>query len=93
MNSIDITNNIILGSDAGKVARPDRKCDSGKASSTNTADTNLHAEYASSIRKALQADATDTQSVQQAREALISAQLDSLENIEQAAENILKFGI
>jgi uncharacterized membrane protein len=93
MNSIDITNNIILNSDAGKVARPDRKSDSGKASTTNAADANMHAEYATSIRKALQADETDTQSVQQARQALISAQLDSMENIEQAAENILKFGI
>jgi hypothetical protein len=92
MNSIDITSNILLSGGTSNVDRS-KKNGSSSTGSTNAADATLRAEYASTIRRALESDQSDTQSVQQAREALISAQLDTYENIEQTAENILKFGI
>ena len=91
MNSIDITSNILLNGGTGNIDRS-KKNDSSTGS-TDAADATLRAEYASTIRKALESDQSDAQAVQQARESLISAQLDTYENIEQTAENILKFGI
>ena len=92
MNSIDIASNILLNNGTGNIDRSKKKDDSNTGS-TDAADATLRAEYASTIRKALESDQSDAQAVQQAREALISAQLDTYENIEQSAENILKFGI
>ena len=92
MNSIDIASNILLNNGTGNIDRSKKKDDSN-AGSTDAADATLRAEYASTIRKALESEQSDAQAIQQAREALISAQLDTYENIEQTAENILKFGI
>ncbi len=91
MNSIDITSNILLSGGAGNIDRSKKK--ESADGSTKAADATLRAEYASTIRKALESDQSDAQSVQEAREALITAQLDTYENIEQTAENILKFGM
>ncbi len=91
MNSIDITSNILLSGGTGNIDRS--KKDESNTGSTDAADATLRAEYASTIRKALESEQSDAQAVQQAREALISAQLDTYENIEQTAENILKFGM
>ena len=91
MNSIDITSNILLNGGTGNIDRS--KKDDPNTGSTDAADATLRAEYASTIRKALESEQSDAQAVQKAREALISAQLDTYENIEQSAENILKFGI
>lgn len=91
MNSIDITSNILLSNGTGNIDRS--KKDDSNTSSTDAADATLRAEYASTIRKALESEQSDAQAIQEAREALISAQLDTYENIEQTAENILKFGI
>jgi phage tail tape-measure protein len=92
MNSIDITSNVLLSGGTSNIDRSKKKDDS-TAGSTDAADATLRSQYASTIRKALESDQSDAQAVQQAREALISAQLDTYENIEQTAENILKFGI
>ncbi len=91
MNSIDITSNILLSGGTSNIDRS--KKDESSTSSTDAADATWRAEYASTIRKALESDQSDAQSIQEARDALISAQLDTNENIEQTAENILKFGM
>jgi hypothetical protein len=91
MNSIDITSNVLLSGGTGNIDRS--KKDDSNTGSTDAADATLRSQYASTIRKALESDQSDVQAVQQAKDALITAQLDTYENIEQTAENILKFGI
>ena len=59
----------------------------------NDADLSVQVNYASFIDEAIQIPQTDTQAVQRARELLLSGQLESPENILQAAENIITFGI
>ena len=59
----------------------------------NDADVSLQVNYASFIDKAMQIPQTDTKVVQRAQELLLSGQLESQENIREAAENIIKFGI
>ena len=59
----------------------------------NDADVSVQVNYADLIEKAIQQPQMDTQRVQQARDLLISGQLENPENIRNAAENIVKFGI
>ena len=56
-------------------------------------DVSLHVNYASLIEKAVQEPEDDAQRVQTARELLLSGQLERPENIRQAAENIVDYGI
>jgi hypothetical protein len=57
------------------------------------ADASLQIEYASLIEKAVKTPRDDDSAVEKARELLLSGRLDSPENIRQAAENIIKFGV
>jgi len=66
---------------------------SAAAHPDNDVDASLQVDYASFIDGAMQIPQTDTQTVQKARELLLSSQLESPENILQAAENIITFGI
>lgn len=59
----------------------------------NSEDASLQADYASLINKAVQLPQTDTQAVQRAQELLSSGQLESEENFQAAAENIVEFGV
>jgi len=56
-------------------------------------DASLQVSYDSLIEQAKQIPPEDTSAVQQARELLLSGQLDNPENIRAAAEAIVKFGI
>jgi hypothetical protein len=56
-------------------------------------DVRVQVDCASLIEKAMQPPQTDADAVQQARELLLSGQLETPENIRQAAENIIKFGV
>jgi len=56
-------------------------------------DVSVQVKYADLIEGAMQATQTDTERVQQARELLLSGQLECRENIRKAAESIVKFGI
>lgn len=76
--------------------------DSGKASGQPSSaraipdkdeDVSVQVNYASLIEKAVQEPENDAQRVQKARELLLSGKLESPENIGQAAENIVKYGI
>jgi len=61
--------------------------------SNEDADASLRVDYASLIDKAVQIPEADSAAVQQARELLLSGELESPKNIRKAAENIVRFGI
>ncbi len=56
-------------------------------------DASLQVSYDSLIEQAKQIPPEDAGVVQQARELLLSGQLDNPQNIRAAAENIVRFGI
>ena len=66
---------------------------SASALPDTTVDVSVQVKYAHLIERALQLTQTDTERVQQARELLLSGQLERPENVRKTAENILKFGI
>ena len=59
----------------------------------NDVDVSIQVNYASLVDKAMQPPETDDQLVRQARELLLSGELDSEDIIRGAAKNILKYGI
>ena len=59
----------------------------------NEMDASLQINYDSLIEKANQTLPEDADAVQRANELLLSGQLESPENIQSAAENIVNFGI
>ena len=59
----------------------------------NDVDVSVQVNYASLVDKAMQPPKTDDQLVRQARELLLSGELDSEEIIRGAAEDILEYGI
>lgn len=64
-----------------------------KVPENNQVDASLQVNYDSLIEKAKQTTQEDVNAVQQARQLLLSGELKSPENIQAAAENIVKFGI
>jgi len=70
-----------------------RQPNSAAALPANDADVSVQVNYASFIDKAMQTPQTDSQAVQKARELLLSGQLESPGIIQQAAKNIITFGI
>ncbi|MBL7187282.1 MAG: hypothetical protein ISS70_13255 [Phycisphaerae bacterium] len=66
---------------------------SARAIPDNDVDVSVQVKYASLIDKAVQEPKGDAQRVEQARKLLLSGQLESPENIREAAENIVKYGI
>jgi hemerythrin-like domain-containing protein len=65
---------------------------SAKTDQKDQSDASLQADYASLISKALSPE-NDSLAVQNAKKLLQDGQLDNPENIKQAAENIITFGI
>ena len=59
----------------------------------NNVDVSVQVEYAHLIEQAMEQQQADAQAVERARQLLLSGQLESPQNIRQAAENIVKFGI
>ncbi len=59
----------------------------------NNADVSVQVNYASFIDKAIKFQQIDTQTVQRARELLLSGELENPKNILQTAENIITFGV
>ena len=70
-----------------------RQQDSAKTQSENEVDASLQVQFASLVEKALQITTDNSQAVQEARQLLISGELESEENIRQAAQNMMEFGI
>jgi hypothetical protein len=77
----------------GFLDKPLKQTDVVKQAPKNSADAFLQADYASLINEAMQTQESDASAVQKAKELLLSGQLDNPENIRQAAENIIKFGL
>ena len=72
---------------------PPKQPDSSNVPASNEGDASLQVSYDSLIEQAKQIPPEDASVVQQARQLLLSGQLESPENIRAAAENIVKFGI
>jgi len=66
---------------------------SARAIPNNDADVSIQVNYASLIDEAVQEPRGGAHRVRQARELLRSGQLESPENIREAAENIVEYGI
>jgi hypothetical protein len=56
-------------------------------------DVSLQVDYAAIIDKAMQAQQSDAEAVQRAKELLASGRLESPQNIRAAAKNIIDLGI
>lgn len=70
-----------------------KQSSSTAASSNVGADASLQVDYASLIDRAMQTPQTNTKAIEQARELLLSGQLEGPESTQAAAEEIIKFGI
>jgi len=56
-------------------------------------DASLQVDYATFIDTATQGPQTDTEAVRRAEELLASGQLENSQNVQEAAEDIVEFGI
>jgi len=70
-----------------------RQPNSAGAVPDKNADVSVQVDYASLIEEAAKGPKTDTRLIQRARELLLSGQLESSQNVREAAEIIIKFGI
>lgn len=70
-----------------------KQANSNKAASANDVDISLQVDYASLIEKAVQLPEENNHAVQQAQKLLESGNLDTIENIKAAAQNIINLGI
>lgn len=66
---------------------------SARALADKDEDVSIQVNYASLIEKAVGEQESDAQRVEKARTLLLSGQLETPENIKQAAENIATYGI
>lgn len=64
-----------------------------KTSANNQDDVSLQLDFVSLLEKANELPQDDGDAVKKAKELISSGQLDTAENIKQAAGNIIKFGI
>jgi len=74
------------------------KSSSGRSNSAGAlpgddADVSVQVDYASLIDRAMQTPQTDIKAVQQAKELLLSGQLESKENIQKTAKDIVNLGL
>ena len=85
-----IENNQVLN-----ITKESSAIQSGSSNTTakNEIDASLQVSYDSLIEQAMQPPQEDVDAVQRASQLLLSGQLDSLQNIQAAAEAIVKFGI
>jgi len=70
-----------------------KQANTAKGTLDNGADASLQLNYASLIDEAIQSPQTDTNAVQKAQKLLLSGQLESPENVREAAKNIVRLGI
>ncbi len=66
---------------------------SAEAVPNKNEDASLQVDYAAIIDKAMQAQQSDAEAVQRAKELLKTGELESPQNIQAAAENIIELGI
>ena len=70
-----------------------KQTDPTSRSTTNEPDVTLQVDYAALIEQAKQIPEADPTAVERAAELIESGRLDSPENIQAAAENIVDFGV
>lgn len=71
-----------------------RRLNSLRSNGDNDADASLQVSYKSLIEQTSeQASTDDAKIVERARQMLLSGELDRPDNLQKAAENILKFGV
>ncbi len=70
-----------------------RQTEAAKLPPESQIDASLQVDYASLVEKALQVPETNPSAVEEARELLLSGNLDTLESAREAARNILEYGI
>jgi hypothetical protein len=73
--------------------KPPRVKNNVAAFTGKDAEVSMQVDFASFIENAVKIPPADSKIVEQAKKLLLSGQLESPENIKQAAENILDFGI
>ena len=72
---------------------PNKQDGAEAAPAASGADASLEVDFGSLIDKAAEAQSSDAKAVERAKALLDNGQLDSEENILEAADNILKLGI
>jgi hypothetical protein len=88
----NINNNRINGMQPNKPENNPRSAP--KTSGKKSVDMNITADNKALEQKAIQAAETnDTEKIQKAQKMLASGEIDNIENIKKAAENIIKYGI
>jgi hypothetical protein len=76
------------------MAKPSQRNSQGAAGSSRAAaDATLQIQYAPLVAEAIRASETDAQAVERAQAMLASGQLDSMEAIRAAAQNLAEFGV
>jgi len=88
----NVNNNQINGMPANPLEQTGKT--TPKASGKKPVDMNIKADYKALGQKAIEADKTNNpEKIQQAQQMIASGEIDNIENIRQAAENIIKYGI
>lgn len=64
-----------------------------KILSGNDLDVAINRDYSSLIEMAIKSPQTDEKIIEKARESILSGEIDSPQNIQDAAENIILYGI
>ena len=72
---------------------PSRIKNNAAAFAGNDAEVSVQVDYASLIESAIKVPQADSKVIEQAKKLLLSDQLESPENIQKAAEDIINFGI
>jgi hypothetical protein len=85
----NVTNNV--GQAVGKTPLPHP--DPASTRPPSDSDATIQVQFADILNRARQAEEANNDTVQKARELLLSGRLTSPENIRAAAENIVDFGI
>jgi len=85
----NVTNNV--GQAVGKTSLPHP--DPANMRPPSDSDATIQVQFADILNQAQQAEEADSETVQKARELLLSGRLTSPENVRAAAESILEFGI
>ena len=91
-NSIDIVSNIAFNGDRNSVGS-NNNLNSPRKNHIDISDTTIRSKYASIIEKSFKTAQFDLLAVDNARKIIENGQLQSQENIQSAAQNILKYGI
>jgi anti-sigma28 factor (negative regulator of flagellin synthesis) len=73
--------------------KPATKQPESNDTTSSTADASLEVNYESLIQKAMESPESDATQVEKAKELIASGELESIDNIREAAKDIIEFGI